>query len=195
MKVTITKSKAHGTVNAPASKSMAHRLLISASMADGVSVIHGISECEDVLATLDCLSAMGIKYKKCKETITLYGKKLNNREILSPLKCRESGSTLRFLLPTALTLGSKTTFTGAERLMQRPMGVYENPTLAVGTIAVAKALAETEATTIIGGGDSAAAVNQLGFGDKMSHISTGGGASLEFLEGKVLPGVAAVKGE
>lgn len=72
-----------------------------------------------------------------------------------------------------------------------PMGVFENPILAKGTIAVAKSLAETDATTIIGGGDSAAAVNQLGFGDKMSHISTGGGASLEFLEGKDLPGVVA----
>ena len=73
-----------------------------------------------------------------------------------------------------------------------PMGVVENPVLSKGTVAVAQALADTDATTIIGGGDSAAAVMQLGFADKMSHISTGGGASLEYLEGKVLPGVAAI---
>ena len=73
-----------------------------------------------------------------------------------------------------------------------PMGVFENPILNKGTVAVAQALADTDATTIIGGGDSAAAVMQLGFADKMSYISTGGGASLEYLEGKVLPGVAAI---
>ena len=97
-----------------------------------------------------------------------------------------------------LDIGTKTAAKFAEAVKTAktvvwngPMGVFENPILAKGTIAVAESLAETEATTIIGGGDSAAAVNQLGFGDKMTHISTGGGASLEFLEGKELPGVVA----
>lgn len=74
-----------------------------------------------------------------------------------------------------------------------PMGVFENPTLAAGTKAVAKALAECDGTTIIGGGDSAAAIKQLGYADKVSHVSTGGGASLEFLEGKGLPGVDVIE--
>ena len=97
-----------------------------------------------------------------------------------------------------LDIGTKTAELFADAVLSAktvvwngPMGVFENPTLAKGTLAVAKAMADADATTIIGGGDSAAAVNQLGFGDKMSHISTGGGASLEFLEGKELPGVAA----
>ena len=93
--------------------------------------------------------------------------------------------------PKTIALYSEAVKTAKTVVWNGPMGVFENPILAAGTKAVAAALAETDATTIIGGGDSAAAVNQLGYGDKMSHISTGGGASLEFLEGKALPGVVA----
>lgn len=99
----------------------------------------------------------------------------------------------------SLDIGPKTAELFANEVMNAktvvwngPMGVFENPTLAKGTFAVAKALADSSAVTVIGGGDSAAAANTLGFGDKMTHISTGGGASLEFLEGKELPGIAAL---
>jgi len=95
-----------------------------------------------------------------------------------------------------LDIGPKTAALFAEKVKEAktvvwngPMGVFENPILAKGTNAVAEALAETAGTTIIGGGDSAAAIKQLGYADRVSHVSTGGGASLEFLEGNGLPGV------
>lgn len=98
-----------------------------------------------------------------------------------------------------LDIGSKTAALFAEAVKSAktvvwngPMGVFENPVLAKGTLAVAQAMADTNATTVIGGGDSAAAVINLGFADKMTHISTGGGASLEYLEGKVLPGIDVI---
>ena len=93
--------------------------------------------------------------------------------------------------PKTIALYSEAVKSAKTVVWNGPMGVFENPVLANGTKEVAKALSLTDATTIIGGGDSAAAVNQLGYADKMSHISTGGGASLEFLEGKKLPGVYA----
>ena len=99
--------------------------------------------------------------------------------------CLEIGEKTQALFADAVKTAKTVVWNG-------PMGVFENPILSKGTVAVAQALADTDATTIIGGGDSAAAVMQLGFADKMSHISTGGGASLEYLEGKVLPGVAAI---
>ncbi len=94
--------------------------------------------------------------------------------------------------PKTAALYAEAVKTAKTVIWNGPMGVFEMPNFAVGTLAVATAMAESDAITIIGGGDSAAAVTQMGLADKMSHISTGGGASLEFLEGKVLPGVACL---
>lgn len=125
MRVKIKPSRATGSIKAPPSKSMAHRLLISAAMCDGVSQVHGISSCEDVLATLDCLSALGIKTEQNGDTVTVYGKNPREATPTDALRCRESGSTLRFMIPIAMLSGKTTVFYGAESLMRRPMSVYE----------------------------------------------------------------------
>lgn len=125
MQVTILPSKAHGKVTAPASKSMAHRLLICAGMSEGVSVIRGISHSEDMLATLDCMRALGIKCERDGDTVTVQGIDLRKALPQTPLCCRESGSTLRFMLPLALLSGNETTLCASEALMRRPMGVFE----------------------------------------------------------------------
>ena len=125
MNVKIKPGRAVGIVKAPPSKSMAHRMLICAAMCEGVSRVSGISSCEDVLATIDCLSALGIKTEQSGDTVTVYGK--NPREVtpIDALRCRESGSTLRFMIPIAMLSGKTAVFYGAKSLMQRPMTVYE----------------------------------------------------------------------
>jgi len=126
MKVVIEKGLAKGKVKAPASKSMAHRLLICAAMSEGVSTVRGISHCEDVLATLDCMKALGINYELNGDDVTVYGKDFNAVTPNSYLMCRESGSTLRFLLPTAMLSGKTTVFCGSAKLLERPMTVYQD---------------------------------------------------------------------
>lgn len=125
MRVTIQKSKAHGTLLAPPSKSMAHRLLLAAAFSEGVSTVHGISSCEDVAATLDCMRALGIHATVENGTATVCGKPPLTLPDGLILPCRESGSTLRFLIPVALLSGSRITFTGASSLFARPLTVYE----------------------------------------------------------------------
>ncbi len=125
MRIRIEKGTARGKISAPPSKSMAHRLLLCAAMADGVSRVCGISSCEDVAATLDCLTALGIKTEKVGADVTVWGKDFKSVKPSAPLECRESGSTLRFMLPIAMLSGQTTVFYGAEGLMRRPMSVYE----------------------------------------------------------------------
>lgn len=127
MRKIISKSKAEGKVFAPASKSVAHRMLILAAMCkDKTSIIHGISPSEDVLATIDCLSGMGVKIEYDGNCATVHGIDFSKVNTTEPLNCRESGSTLRFLIPLAMLSGNEVKFVGSERLMARPQSIYES---------------------------------------------------------------------
>lgn len=121
----IKPGKGKGIMEAPPSKSMAHRLLIGAGLAEGESVIEGISSSEDMKATLDCLSAIGAKYEIEGEKVTITGADIRNIPKDAVLRCRESGSTLRFFIPICLLDGKTFTFTGSEKLLSRPLSVYK----------------------------------------------------------------------
>lgn len=126
MKIKIEKGIARGTVCAPPSKSMAHRLLICAGLSDGECVVRGISDSEDMLATMDCLRALGVQCEKDGETVRVSGIDIHKAAAPKQLNCRESGSTLRFFIPIALMTGMETVLAGSRRLMERPLGVYED---------------------------------------------------------------------
>ncbi len=166
MKVKINKGVARGTISAPPSKSMAHRLLISAAMCDGVSVVHGISTCEDVLATLDCLGALGIEYKMAGDDVTVYGKDPKKMHPTAPLKCRESGSTLRFMIPIAMRSEQTAVFYGEKGLMSRPMSVYET-------------LCRERGLTYVSDGESIVVKGPLGGGE----FTLPGNVSSQFISG------------
>ncbi len=126
MRAEIFPSKGKGIMEAPPSKSMAHRLLICGGLAEGKSIIKGISSSEDMKATLDCLSAIGAKYEIAGDTVTVEGANIRNIPENAVLRCRESGSTLRFFIPICLLDGKKFTLTGSEKLLSRPLSVYED---------------------------------------------------------------------
>ena len=125
MTVNIKPSKIQGKVTAPSSKSMGHRLLICAGLSEGKSEIKNILYSEDILATLDCLKAMGAEITQDGDSVTVVGT-LPSRSVGGEFKCRESGSTLRFFIPLAMLGAGESLFTGYGRLMERPMSVYEN---------------------------------------------------------------------
>ena len=124
MQVTVFPGRAAGAVNAPPSKSMAHRLLICAAMAKGVSRLCGMSRCQDVLATIDCLQALGVTCQWDGEDVIVHGADVCHACPTSHLYCRESGSTLRFLVPICWLSGCSVRLSGAPYLLQRPMNVY-----------------------------------------------------------------------
>lgn len=124
MKAEILPSPLSGTVKAPPSKSMAHRLLIGAGLSEGTSIIHGVALSEDIKATLNCLSALGVTWQKNGDDIIINGVDVRLSVPQSELECGESGSTMRFFVPISLLSGNKTVLTGAKRLLERPLTVY-----------------------------------------------------------------------
>lgn len=134
MRVTIAPTKAQGTVLAPPSKSMAHRLLMGAGLSEGISVVENIDLSEDIKATLGILEALGAEYTIDDRKVTMKGtgsKRLSSRQVLDS---KESGSTLRFFIPLLLTGGEAAEFTGAKRLFERPLGIYEDICAAQGIL-------------------------------------------------------------
>lgn len=125
MKVTITPSKASGRIFAPPSKSMAHRMLMGAGLAHGTSVVDNIELSEDVKATLGILEALGAQYKIEECQVIMQGVGSEKLHTTQQLNCNESGSTLRFFIPLLLSGGERAEFTGAKRLFERPLGIYE----------------------------------------------------------------------
>ncbi len=124
MKVKIHPGIARGTVQAPPSKSMAHRYLIAAALAKGESIIRGVEYSQDILATIDCLRALGVEISCEEDRVTVCGK--GKFIPCDDLLCRESGSTLRFMLPLCLLAGRPAVLKGSDRLMERPLAVYED---------------------------------------------------------------------
>lgn len=126
MKAMITPGKALGNILAPPSKSMAHRMLMGAGLADGVSVIRNIDLSEDIKATLGILEALGSRYSMEENTVTMHGIGGKKVKVDRPLDTKESGSTLRFFIPILLSGGGKSRLTGAKSLFARPLGIYED---------------------------------------------------------------------
>ena len=166
MKIEIKKGIAKGTLTAPPSKSMAHRLLIAAAMAKGESIVRSVSSCEDVMATLDCLRALGVECKEIGNDVIIKGKHPSEMTPSAPLYARESGSTLRFMIPIALSTDKSTVFYGSEGLMQRPMKVYED-------------LAKEKGLTYINDGNSIIVKGKLPGGD----YTLPGNISSQFISG------------
>lgn len=126
MRVSIKKGKAVGKVEAPPSKSMAHRLLICAGLSKGTCIVHGIAKSNDVLATIECLEAMGVSFQETKDGLAVTGVDMKSAAAGKILDCSESGSTLRFFVPICLISGANAVLKGSERLMERPLGIYKN---------------------------------------------------------------------